>query len=388
MSLISCEGIHAPFESAGTIADISIQIIPVSESIMATLYITKTTGDASVDGTLENCIEHAEAGDTVSLDPQLFVDGTFVYIDIGGREIGVNKSLTIDAGGIRTIVLTAGTGDARRFKLAGTSGNTINVVLRRVWSMGFASTSSLTGACLNANYCNLIINNCILANCSSQGNNSGLYASNAQVSISGSIIAVDAGNAINFANSAGVTAISCTCVGSVKVDVIAIDSLGVAPTAASGHFVDPARMNFRVKPDSIYYSGRTYTEGDDVNGNAFVLDGPYGATATAPDFDHVNATYDDGVIHFEGGSTDHNMQVNDDATPIAYSCAGSVPTTRTEAGFHLYEACQDEWVEFTVSVQIDEDWLKAFCLAIETPVSSVAEARAIFGDAIEKWRQR
>lgn len=355
---------------------------------MAILKITKTEGDVTVSGTLENLIDQAQDGDEIELDPTVFADYTFVYIDIGGRELAITKSLTIRAGGNRTIVLKAGTGSARRFRIAGSSGNPITVTLERVWSRGFTSTASSTGACLNANYADVRVVQCCFCKCSSAGNNSGLYAANSTVGITSSVIEVDAGNAVNFSSNAMVVAFSSTFIGSTKADMTASDTIAISPSAASTHLIDTDRMNYNVLSSSPYAEGRTLTADPDLNGNAFVLDGPLGALQSAPTFDGVKASYADGKINFAGGSTSSNIAIVDNNDIIAYSRAQSVPTERTSAGFKLYEINGDNFTEFTVSIALDDDWIRAFCLALDIPVKDADEARQMFGDAINNWSQK
>lgn len=355
---------------------------------MATLYITKTSGDATTQGTLEWCINQASDGDVIELDPAVFNDFTFVYLDIDGRELAITKSLTIRAGGNRTIVLTRGNGTARRFRIAGSSGNVITVTLNRVWSRGFTSSVSSTGTMINSNYATLSLNQCCFCACSSAGNNSGLYSSNSQVTLTSSIIEVDAGNAVNYASSATVEAVSCTFIGTVKQDMTADDSIAISPAAAATHLGDTTKMNFNVLSTSPFAEGRTNTTGSDLNGNSFELDGPLGALQTAPAYDGVSASYSNGVITLSGGSQSLNIALNDGNDTIAYTRAVSVPTGRSTAGFKLYEMNGDSFTEISVTVAIDDDWIRAFCLAIGVPVKDAAEARAMFGDAIDKWAQR
>lgn len=355
---------------------------------MATLYITKTSGDVTTQGTLEWCIDQASDGDVIELDPAVFNDFTFVYIDIDGRELAITKSLTIRAGGNRTIVLTRGNGTARRFRIAGSSGNAITVTLTRVWSRGFTSSASSTGTMLNSNYATLTLNQCCFCACSSAGNNSGLYSSNSQVTLTSSIIEVDAGNSVNYASSATVEAVSCTFIGTVKQDMTADDSIAISPAVAGTHLVDTSKMNFNVLSTSPFAEGRTNTTGSDLNGNSFELDGPLGALQTAPAYDGVSASYGNGVITLTGGSQSLNIALNDGNDTIAYTRAVSVPTGRTSSGFKLYEMNGDSFTEITVTVAIDDDWIRAFCLAIDIPVKDAAEARQMFGDAIDKWAQR
>lgn len=355
---------------------------------MATLYITKTSGDATTQGTLEWCIDQATDGDVIELDPVVFNDFTFVYLDIDGRELAITKSLTIRGGGNRTIVLTKGNGTARRFRIAGSSSNVITVTLNRVWSRGFTSSASSTGTMLNSNYATLTLNQCCFCACSSPGNNSGLYSSNSQVTLTSSIIEVDAGNAVNYASSATVEAVSCTFIGTVKQDMTADDSIAISPAVAGAHLVDTSKMNFNVLSTSPFAEGRTNTTGQDLNGNSFELDGPLGALQTAPAHDGVSASYGNGVITLAGGSQSSNIALNDGNDTIAYTRAVSVPTGRTSPGFKLYEMNGDSFTEINVTVAIDDDWIRAFCLALDIPVKDAAEARAMFGDAIDKWSQR
>lgn len=356
---------------------------------MATLYITKTSGDATVQGTLEWCIGQATDGDVIELDPAVFNDFTFVYIDVDGRELAITKSLTIRAGGNRTIVLTKGTGTARRFRVAGSSSNVIVVTLNRVWSRGFTSSASSTGTMINSNYATLTLNQCCFCACSSAGNNSGLYSSNSQVTLTSSIIEVDAGNAVNYASTGTtVSATSCTFIGTVKQDMTADDSIAISPAVAGTHLVDTSKMNFNVLSTSPFSEGRMNTTGSDLNGNSFELDGPLGALQTAPAYDGVSASYGNGVITLAGGSQSSNIALNDDNDTIAYTRAVSVPTGRTTAGFKLYELNGDSFTEINVTVAIDDDWIRAFCLALDIPVKDAVEARQMFGDAIDKWAQR
>lgn len=354
---------------------------------MSTLHITKTEGDVTTEGTLEWCIDQAQNDDTIELDPAIFAEYTFVYIDIEGRELAITKSLTIRAGGNRTIVLKSGTGPARRFRIAGTSVNTITVTLERVWSRGFTSTAPTTGTTLNANYVDLKLVQCCFCKNSGAGSNSGLYASNSTVEITSSIIEVDAGYAVNYGSTAMVVAFSSTLIGSTKADMTASDTIAISPSAASTHLVDTDRMNYNVLSSSPYSSGRTLTATKDLNNNEFTVDGPLGALQTASAFDNVKASYSNNTIAFSEGSTSSNIAINDDLNTIAYSRATSVPTTRSVAGFNLYELNGDSFTEFTVSIALDDDWLRAFCLALDIPVKDAVEARQIFGDAVEKWSQ-
>lgn len=355
---------------------------------MATLYITKTSGDATVQGTLEWCINQAADGDVIELDPAVFNDFTFVYIDIDGRELAITKSLTIRAGGNRTIVLTRGNGTARRFRIAGSSSNVITVKLNRVWSRGFTSSASSTGTMLNSNYANLTLNQCCFCACSGAGGNAGIYAVNGSVEMTSTIVEVDSGNAVNYGSTATVSATSCTFIGTVKQDMTADDSIAISPAVAATHLVDTTKMNFNVLSTSPFAEGRTNTTGSDLNGNSFELDGPLGALQTAPAYDGVSASYGNGVITLAGGSQSLNIALNDGNDTIAYTRAVSVPTGRTTAGFRLYEMNGDSFTEINVTVAIDDDWIRAFCLALDIPVKDAAEARAMFGDAIDKWSQK
>lgn len=352
---------------------------------MAILKITRFEGDSTVSGTLEWCIDKASDGDIIELSPDVFPDYGFTYLDIGGREISLTKSLTIRAGGNRTIVLKAGQGSARRFRIAGSSSNPITVTLERVWSRGFTSTANSTGTMLNANYADVRLTQCCFCKCSSSGNNSGLYAANSTVGITSSVIEVDAGNAVNFSSNAMVVAFSSTFIGSTKADMTASDTIAISPSAASTHLIDTDRMNYGVQSSSPYAEGRTLTADKDLNGNDFVLDGPLGALQTAQPFDNVKASYADGKINFTGGSTSSNIAIVDNNDIIAYSRAISVPTGRTGAGFKLYEMNGDSFTEFNVTIALDDDWIRAFCLALDIPVKDASEAREIFGDAVEKW---
>lgn len=354
---------------------------------MATLLITKVEGDVTIQGTLEWCIDQALDGDTIKLDPSVFPDYAMAYLDIQGRELALTKSLTITAGDHRTIVLKAGTGSARRFRIAGSSGNTINVTLERVWSRGFTSTASSTGTCLNANYADVHLNQCCFCACSSPGNNSGLYAANSAVEIKSSIIEVDAGNAVNYSSNAVVVAFSSTFIGSTKADMTASDTIAISPSVASTHLVDPSRMNYNVLSTSPYAEGRTLTADKDMNGNDFALDGPLGALQTAPLFDGVSASYSNGIITFSGGFITSNIAVNDGLNTIAYSRASNVPTSRTAAGFTLSEMNGDSWKDITVTVTLDEDWYRAFCLSLDIPITDMNHAKQIFGEHISKFSQ-
>lgn len=346
---------------------------------MAVWFISNDSTFPEVEGSFYYCLEHADNGDTISIDPDAFGD-FFPVIPVPDTGITINKSIIINPDNGRRIHFetTSGAPTDRFLKIVGTSANRVNVVINDCWLRGWRATHFNYGNVF-CNYAEAHFNRCGFADLSCDSSSKCVYAANSEATFYACIFHVNDGYCVNYASTATVNLLNCTCIGNVKQGGTIVDCALMSAQWAVEELCNPDLFCYSPKSSSTFATGRTAAIDNDFYNNPIEVGGAVGALAVCAPSTTLAAYYrpNDRAVVFSSDDPHNLLVVNGEKAVAFTTSAGYIEEFERTTPFEIYVEAADNFAVITVDIEPDMNWYRACFSSIGVPVQTADEMAAI-----------